>query len=254
MYEQEFSSHQTSEGEKGFPHLPHASGMDQTQADQSANESKVVVLVCACAGVDSAPVEQACSSLGCEVHRLAAQDPWRSSGARANDPSKLCYADVTVFVGSSTDMMTNEQIRRARLDLGDSLFLAVLTDATFAAGSTAIKLGAHGVVAYETNDSQLASEIGWLIERARSSVSDRRATATHVERLGTLTRAEAEVLLAMLNGSANKEIAQLLSIGLRTVELRRSKIMRKMGAGNLAQLIKFVCLAGGEKALMPSLE
>jgi FixJ family two-component response regulator len=61
--------------------------------------------------------------------------------------------------------------------------------------------------------------------------------------LGSLTRAEKQVLDAMLEGMANKQIAQLLQIGLRTVELRRSKIMRKMEAKSLAELVRLVCEA-----------
>nr|WP_261361776.1 LuxR C-terminal-related transcriptional regulator [Aeoliella straminimaris] len=65
-----------------------------------------------------------------------------------------------------------------------------------------------------------------------------------------LTPAENEVVEAMLDGLANKQIAQRLSIGLRTVELRRSKIMRKMQAKSVAELVKFICLSGrlGAKA------
>ncbi|MEM6798031.1 MAG: LuxR C-terminal-related transcriptional regulator [Planctomycetota bacterium] len=64
-------------------------------------------------------------------------------------------------------------------------------------------------------------------------------------RMKRLTDAEDEVLEAMLAGLANKQIAQSLQIGLRTVELRRSKIMRKMQAKSLAELVKFVCIARG---------
>jgi FixJ family two-component response regulator len=63
-------------------------------------------------------------------------------------------------------------------------------------------------------------------------------------RLEHLTPAENEVIEAMLDGLANKQIAQRLSIGLRTVELRRSKIMRKMQAKSVAELVKFICMSG----------
>jgi FixJ family two-component response regulator len=46
----------------------------------------------------------------------------------------------------------------------------------------------------------------------------------------------------MLEGLPNKRIASDLDIGLRTVELRRSNIMKKMGAGSLAELVRLALL------------
>ena len=97
----------------------------------------------------------------------------------------------------------------------------------------------------------LPTERETLRDRLRKTVEltevQRQKSARKTElntRLSELTKAEQEVLAAILDGKSNKQIAQMLSIGLRTVELRRSKIMRKMKARSIAELIKFVCLAG----------
>lgn len=113
--------------------------------------------------------------------------------------------------------------------------------------STAVDLmrqGASDVIA-------LPAERETLRDRLRKTVEitepQRRRMARVGElktRLAELTKAEQEVLQAILDGKSNKQIAQMLSIGLRTVELRRSKIMRKMKARSIAELIKLVCLAG----------
>lgn len=58
------------------------------------------------------------------------------------------------------------------------------------------------------------------------------------ERLATLSDGEQSVLQLLLHGNANKKIAQLLEIGLRTAELRRSRIMTKMQARSLAELVR----------------
>ncbi|TWT91115.1 Tetrathionate response regulatory protein TtrR [Pseudobythopirellula maris] len=72
------------------------------------------------------------------------------------------------------------------------------------------------------------------------------------ERLAKLTPAEVSVLDAMLTGLANKQIAQQLGIGLRTVELRRSKIMRKMVAKSAAELVRLVVVARSlDEGLVP---
>jgi DNA-binding NarL/FixJ family response regulator len=47
-----------------------------------------------------------------------------------------------------------------------------------------------------------------------------------------------EVLTLILHGKSNKEIAQLTHRSIRTIEDHRANIMRKMGVGNLVELVK----------------
>ena len=64
------------------------------------------------------------------------------------------------------------------------------------------------------------------------------------QRLGTLTADEMTVLRHLVLGWPNKNIAKHLDIGLRTVELRKANILRKMKAGSLAELVRMAMLAG----------
>ena len=59
-------------------------------------------------------------------------------------------------------------------------------------------------------------------------------------RLEQLTKDELLVLDELFRGQPNKRIAAKLDIGLRPVELRRSKIMKKMQADSLAELVRLV--------------
>ena len=67
-------------------------------------------------------------------------------------------------------------------------------------------------------------------------------------RLTTLTEDEVAVLRKLLEGLPNKRIAVDLDIGLRTVELRRSNIMKKMEAASLPELVRMAILIGFLKA------
>ena len=58
--------------------------------------------------------------------------------------------------------------------------------------------------------------------------------------LAQLTDREREVMDLIVAGKANKVIAYELSISPRTVEIHRSRVMEKMGAGNLADLVRKV--------------
>ena len=57
-----------------------------------------------------------------------------------------------------------------------------------------------------------------------------------------MTEDELEVFRRLLAGQANKRIASDLDIGLRTVELRRSNIMKKMQATSLPDLVRMAIL------------
>lgn len=63
-------------------------------------------------------------------------------------------------------------------------------------------------------------------------------------RLATLSGEELSVLRRLIDGEPNKTIAADLDIGLRTVELRRSNVMRKMQAQSLPDLVRMAIVAG----------
>ena len=58
------------------------------------------------------------------------------------------------------------------------------------------------------------------------------------QRYGSLTPREQEVLVLVTKGKANKVMAGDLDISQRTVEIPRARVMEKMGAQSLAQLVR----------------
>ena len=59
-------------------------------------------------------------------------------------------------------------------------------------------------------------------------------------RINTLTPHEKQVLERVVDGKANKVIARELDVALRTVELRRQKILQKMHVDSVAELVRAV--------------
>ena len=69
-----------------------------------------------------------------------------------------------------------------------------------------------------------------------------------VEHLERLTPREKDVLEHLVAGLSNKEVGLELGISPRTVEIHRARLMEKMAADSLAQLVRMAIEAGVEPA------
>ncbi len=63
-------------------------------------------------------------------------------------------------------------------------------------------------------------------------------------RLASLSQREQQVLQGLIDGRTNKEIARSFDLSPRTVEVYRAKLMTKMQAGNISELVRFAIKAG----------
>lgn len=68
------------------------------------------------------------------------------------------------------------------------------------------------------------------------------------ERFESLTPREREVLALVTQGKANKVMAGDLGVSQRTVEIHRARVMEKMGANSLAQLVRITIDLGTDAA------
>lgn len=80
------------------------------------------------------------------------------------------------------------------------------------------------------------------IDKKNRATDKRRKEA--LEQLGELTAREYEVMLLIVRGQSNKEIASELDLSHRTVEIHRSRIMDKTGSKTLADLIELAVASG----------
>jgi FixJ family two-component response regulator len=92
------------------------------------------------------------------------------------------------------------------------------------------------------------------IERAvASALQDRREQAVTRDvhdRIKTLTPREAQVFALVVTGRLNKQIAGDLGIGEKTVKVHRGRVMEKMRAGSVAELVRLAD-QGGVIAVKP---
>ena len=94
-----------------------------------------------------------------------------------------------------------------------------------------------------TDEAILAGIHIGLADRPRPSMADHAKLAI-LERLKNLSPREREVLDGMVAGHPNKVIAFNLSLSPRTVEIHRARVMDKMHARSLSELVRLAITAG----------
>ena len=107
-----------------------------------------------------------------------------------------------------------------------------------------MRSGALNFLEKPCEDQQLREAIGEALALDAESRRQWRRTAAIQRRIARLTPGERDVLKMLLEGKPNKTMAELLQVSLRTIEVRRAKVMRKMKAGSLAELVRLTLLAG----------
>jgi FixJ family two-component response regulator len=102
----------------------------------------------------------------------------------------------------------------------------------------AMKAGAVDFLTKPFRDQSLLDAIKTGIERDVVQRAAAGVVQRHLERFGTLTARERQVLREVANGRQNKQIAFDLGISEVTVKLHRSNVMRKMNSRSLGELIR----------------
>jgi two-component system response regulator FixJ len=86
-----------------------------------------------------------------------------------------------------------------------------------------------------------------LIEAVQAALASRAMPVPSPElasRLASLSHREQQVLQGLIDGRTNKEIARSFDLSPRTVEVYRAKLMTKMQAGSISELVRFAMKAG----------
>ena len=102
----------------------------------------------------------------------------------------------------------------------------------------AMKSGAIDFIEKPFNDEALLDAIRRAIALEEQQRSLHSENVQIQERLAHLTPREREVMEMVTEGRSNKEIANSLGVSAKTIEAHRARVMEKMQAGSLAELVR----------------
>jgi len=113
----------------------------------------------------------------------------------------------------------------------------------------AFKAGASDFIEKPYSDQLLLDSVQAALERAGQARQDDLVLAAVQARLDALTPRERDVFVPLAQGLSNREIAERLGISVKTVDLYRGRVMKRLQAQSLAELVGMAIACGAVEAL-----
>jgi FixJ family two-component response regulator len=103
---------------------------------------------------------------------------------------------------------------------------------------SAIQRGAFDFLTKPFEEGELLDKIEAAVKQVRQTRAELDELDELQERFSSLTARETDVMLNIVNGLSNKQVANTLNISPRTVEIHRARVMEKMNADSVASLVR----------------
>lgn len=141
--------------------------------------------------------------------------------------------DVRMPGMSGIELQHELQLRSYRMPV-----IVITAHADVPMAVNALKLGAMDFIEKPFNEKVLLDRVRRALEEdvnKREEAADVDQVVTRMERL---THRERQVMELVISGASNKEMAAALEVTCKTIEAHRAKVMSKMEAGSLAELVR----------------
>ena len=107
-----------------------------------------------------------------------------------------------------------------------------------------MKKGAMDFIEKPFDEAELRKLVERMLDKARSESADVQQQRSATERLSKLTAREHQVLERIIAGRLNKQIADDLSISIKTVEAHRAQLMDRLKIHNIPGLVRYAMRTG----------
>lgn len=162
-----------------------------------------------------------------------------------------CFESADAFVGTNTEpfdvivadvrmpgLSGIDLVRRLAAQGAPTPVILITGHGDIDMAVAAIKLGAFDFLEKPFEERRLLAAIRKAAERGRKQQDTAARRADLRARYDSLSARQQQVLDLAVEGLSNKEIASRLGISFRTVEIHRAWMMERMGARNLAELVR----------------
>jgi len=143
-----------------------------------------------------------------------------------------------IVLDESMPGMTGLELQRELVAEGSTLAIIFLTArGDIPMSVRAMKAGAVDFLTKPVKDKDLIAAIHAALKKSLELQTHKKEHTEIRQRLETLTDRERQVLEHVVKGLPNKQIAALLGLVEQTIKVHRSRVMTKMRAESLAQLV-----------------
>lgn len=169
-------------------------------------------------------------SIGLKVHTFISADEFLEN---YNNESGCIVMDVRMPGMSGLEAQEEMKQRGIALPL---IFITGHGDVPMAV--RALKRGAFDFIEKPFNDQLLLDAVQRGLKQNSEARESRVQNESIDRRIASLTPREHEVMLRVTEGKPNKVIAHELNVSIKTVEVHRARMMEKMEASSVAELVK----------------
>ncbi len=137
--------------------------------------------------------------------------------------------------------MTGLELQRKLADDGLTVPIVMISGhADVRIAVEAMTLGAVTLLEKPFRLDELLTHVRKALEKDAAARASRQSASDASARLAALTAKEREVLDLIAAGKTNREMADDLGLSVRAVEDRRARLMKKVNAGSVAELVKLL--------------
>jgi FixJ family two-component response regulator len=160
--------------------------------------------------------------------------------ARAPYPGACC-----LLLDMRMPGMTGLELQETLTAMGRRMSIVFLTGHVDVPMSVrAMKRGAADLLTKPVDDTILLAAIDRALTKDGKDLGEEAQVAEARKRVALLTPRETEVFALVVTGMLNKQVAAALGISEKTIKVHRARVMEKMRAGSVAELVRLADRVG----------